>query len=87
MGNFFTFTSASRFPVYEADFGFGKPIWLAMGAQAVGNVVILLSTRSDGMQAFINMKRSELAKLEADTVFQAFVSPTFDAKVLLHSSL
>ncbi|GMP95435.1 hypothetical protein CsSME_00044489 [Camellia sinensis var. sinensis] len=87
MGNFFTFTSASRFPAYEADFGFGKPIWLTMGAQSVGNVVILLPTTSDGMQAFINMKRSELAKLEADTVFQAFVSPTFDAKVLLHSSL
>ncbi|KAL7164830.1 hypothetical protein ACSBR2_040678 [Camellia fascicularis] len=87
MGSFFTFTSASRFPVYEADFGFGKPIWFTMGAQSVGNVVILLPTTSDGMQAFINMKRSELVKLEADKVFQAFVSPSFEAKVLLHSSL
>ncbi|KAL7204107.1 hypothetical protein ACSBR2_017220 [Camellia fascicularis] len=87
IGNFFTFTSVSKYPIYEADFGFGKPIWVTMGAQPVGNVVILMPTRSDDMQALINMKRDELAKLEADKVFQAFVSPTFDAKVLLHSSL
>ncbi|KAI7995564.1 Stemmadenine O-acetyltransferase [Camellia lanceoleosa] len=87
IGTFFTFTSVSRYPIYEADFGFGQPIWVTMGAQPIGNVVILMPTRSDDMQALINMKRDELAKLEADKVFQAFVSPTFDAKFLLHSSL
>lgn len=63
-----------------------------MAAQTVGNVVALMpipvaNVSGEAMQAVMSMRRDELAKLEADKVFQAFLSPTLDDKVLFKSSM
>ncbi|XP_028124709.1 3-ketoacyl-CoA synthase 20-like [Camellia sinensis] len=56
-----------------------------MAAQTVGNVVALMpipvaNVSEEAMQAVMSMRRDELAKLEVDKVFQAFLSPTLDDK-------
>ncbi|KAL0397398.1 UNVERIFIED_CONTAM: Stemmadenine O-acetyltransferase [Sesamum calycinum] len=44
----FLFSSWCRFPTYEVDFGWGKPVWVCTTALLVNHLVILTSTR-DGM--------------------------------------
>lgn len=63
----FSFTSLCGFPLYEADFGWGKPIWVGSASLTFKNLVVFLDTRSgDGIEAWINLKLEDMAKLEAD---------------------
>ncbi|XP_027174673.1 vinorine synthase-like [Coffea eugenioides] len=52
------------FPVYEVDYGWGKPVVVCTSAVPMNNVVILMSTRcGDGIEAWINMLEDEIAML------------------------
>lgn len=76
-----SFTSLCRFPSYEADFGWGKPVWVGSASLTYKNLVVFLDTQSgDGIEAWINMKLEDMAKLEADKEFLSYVSSSFDAK-------
>ncbi|PON64725.1 Transferase [Parasponia andersonii] len=71
------FTSLCRFPLYEADFGCGKPIWVGSAARCYKNLVGYMDDKTGhGIEAYICLKPEEMAKLEADTEFLALVSPT-----------
>ncbi|XP_052188823.1 stemmadenine O-acetyltransferase-like [Diospyros lotus] len=73
----FYFTSTSKFPVYEADFGWGKPAWAGLGSQAFKNLAILMSTKSgDGIEAWVNLEEHDMAKFERDEELLFFASPT-----------
>ncbi|KAI3975855.1 hypothetical protein MKX01_030700 [Papaver californicum] len=68
---FLGFSSWCRFPIYEADFGWGKPTWASIGTIALRNTVFLMDTKSgDGIEAFVNMTKEDMdefkAKLLAD---------------------
>lgn len=72
----FAFTSLCRFPVYEADFGWGKPTWVGSAALSFHNVTALIDTKTgDGIEAYLSLKDEDMAKLEVDREFQAFASP------------
>ncbi|KAL3511402.1 hypothetical protein ACH5RR_030803 [Cinchona calisaya] len=80
-----SFTSLCRFPSYEADFGWGKPVWVGSASLTFKNLVVFLDTPSgDGIEAWINMKLEDLAKLEADKEFLSYVSSTPDGKVSVY---
>ncbi|KAK6140381.1 hypothetical protein DH2020_025876 [Rehmannia glutinosa] len=50
------FSSWCRFPIYEVDFGWGRPVWACTTALLLNNVAILMSTRfGDGIEAWINL--------------------------------
>ncbi|XP_031092490.1 stemmadenine O-acetyltransferase-like isoform X1 [Ipomoea triloba] len=52
---FLEFTSVCRFPIYEVDFGWGKPVWACITTFPYKNLVILMSTKcGDGIEAWIN---------------------------------
>ncbi|BBG93941.1 hypothetical protein Prudu_002100 [Prunus dulcis] len=71
-----SFTSLCRFPLYEADFGWGKPTWVGAPPLTFNNLVVFMDAKSGGgIEAYINMKEEDLAKLEGDNEFLAFVSP------------
>ncbi|XP_057505002.1 stemmadenine O-acetyltransferase-like [Actinidia eriantha] len=81
----FSFTSLSRFRLYEADFGWGKPIWVTMGKPSINwkNTAIFFPTASgDGIEVIFCLEEEDMAQLEADKHFQAFVSPTSTPKPL-----
>ncbi|CAK9137371.1 unnamed protein product [Ilex paraguariensis] len=77
----FSFTSLCRFPLYEADFGWGKPMWVGSASLNFKNLVVFLDTRSgDGIEAWVNLKGEDMAKFEVDKELLSFVSTSPDDK-------
>ncbi|XP_059446884.1 stemmadenine O-acetyltransferase-like [Corylus avellana] len=69
------FTSLCRFPVYEADFGWGKPVWVASARLLYKNLVSFFDTKSgNGIEAWINLDKEDMAKFEVDEELLAYVS-------------
>ncbi|KAG8383265.1 hypothetical protein BUALT_Bualt05G0166400 [Buddleja alternifolia] len=73
----FNFTSLCRFPLYEADFGWGKPVWVGSAGMTYKNLVTFMDTASgDGIEAWVNLKKEDMEKLEADLELQEFLCPS-----------
>lgn len=52
----YNFSSWCRFPVYEVDYGWGRPCWVCTTTLPFKNVVILMSTPcGNGIEAWVNM--------------------------------
>ncbi|XVF30855.1 hypothetical protein REPUB_Repub16aG0093800 [Reevesia pubescens] len=60
----FYFTSWCRFPFYETDFGWGKPIWYEGGLSVNRNAMFLDTSDGEGIEAWITLSKDEMAKLE-----------------------
>ncbi|KAG5516261.1 hypothetical protein RHGRI_037081 [Rhododendron griersonianum] len=63
--------STCNLGMYEADFGWGKPIWVSLGGNMdpmVMNILIyLLDTRSGGgIEAWVNLSAEDMAEFERD---------------------
>ncbi|KAK4423914.1 Stemmadenine O-acetyltransferase [Sesamum alatum] len=71
----FNFTSLCRFPLYEADFGWGKPVWVGSAGLVYKNLVTFMDTTTgDGIEAWINLRKEDMEKFEADLELQQFLS-------------
>ncbi|PON39722.1 Transferase [Parasponia andersonii] len=69
------FTSLCRFPLYEADFGWGEPAWVSSASMSFTNLVAFMDTKTgNGIEAYIALKEEDMAKLEADEEFLKAVS-------------
>ncbi|KAL2543328.1 HXXXD-type acyl-transferase family protein [Abeliophyllum distichum] len=54
----FLFTSLCRFPIYEVDFGWGRPIWVASANFGMKNKVAFFDSQSgNGIEAWITLKK------------------------------
>ncbi|RDX58204.1 Vinorine synthase, partial [Mucuna pruriens] len=63
----FTFTSLCRLPVYDADFGWGKPIWACPPAWKIKNVVVFTDTKlGGGIEAHISMMEADMVRFQND---------------------
>ncbi|KAL6985905.1 hypothetical protein U1Q18_019279 [Sarracenia purpurea var. burkii] len=74
--DYYGFTSWSRFGMYDADFGWGKPVWISshriMGPVFM-NLVHMVETREgDGIEAWITLDESEMNILVDDQDFLEF---------------
>lgn len=69
------FTSLCRFPVYEADFAWGKTVWIGSAKLFNKNIVTFLDTKSgNGIEAWINLEEEEMAKFEVDRELLLYIS-------------
>lgn len=73
------FSSWCNFGFYEADFGWGKPVWLSSvdssGSVVFMNLVILVETRlGDGIEAWVSLDEHDMALLECQPEFLDFVT-------------
>ncbi|XP_047339102.1 stemmadenine O-acetyltransferase-like [Impatiens glandulifera] len=60
--NIFRFSSWCRFPVYNVDFGMGKPVWASIGRFNNKNCAILLDSKcGDGIEAWVTMNEQDMA--------------------------
>ncbi|KAK9113518.1 hypothetical protein Syun_020315 [Stephania yunnanensis] len=65
-----------RFPFYEADFGWGKPAWVAVLNGSFKNVVMYLDTKSGGgIDAWITMTEEDMAQFESMPELLEFATP------------
>ncbi|GMP47120.1 hypothetical protein CsSME_00015027 [Camellia sinensis var. sinensis] len=54
-------------PLYEADFGWGKPTWATAGHTEVPNVVVLSPTRDgEGIEAWVKLIEEDIAFFECN---------------------
>ncbi|TYJ40927.1 hypothetical protein E1A91_A04G175400v1 [Gossypium mustelinum] len=70
----FNVTSLCNFPVYEADFGWGKPVWVGSAGLTFKNLVVFMDPiNGDGIEAWISLKEEEMGTFENDEIMRAFV--------------
>lgn len=71
------FTSLCRFPLYEADFGWAKPIWVGSPSLTFKNLVVFMDTASgDGVEALVHLKEEDMAKFQEDEELLQYIVPT-----------
>ncbi|KAL5578200.1 hypothetical protein UlMin_019899 [Ulmus minor] len=76
-GDIDTFMSTSwcRFPYYEVNFGWGKPIWVCMATVPAKNLVFLIDTKDgDGIEAWLALSAEEMTFFERNQELLAFAS-------------
>uniref|UniRef100_A0A0R0IJQ5 Uncharacterized protein n=1 Tax=Glycine max TaxID=3847 RepID=A0A0R0IJQ5_SOYBN len=71
----FCCASWCRFPMYEADFGWGKPVWFTTSKCPVKNSIVLMDTRDGGgIEAIVNMEEQDMARFERDVELLKYAS-------------
>ncbi|ESQ34047.1 hypothetical protein EUTSA_v10007649mg [Eutrema salsugineum] len=70
-----TLTSLCKFPVYDADFGWGKPLWFASTSMIDENQGAFIDTKEgDGIEALINLDQNHMSRFESDGELLRYVS-------------
>ncbi|XP_065864836.1 stemmadenine O-acetyltransferase-like [Euphorbia lathyris] len=65
--DFFMCSAWCRFGLYDADFGWRKPVWLSIVSTNIRNVCILLDTKDgEGFEAWITLSEEEMFWFESD---------------------
>ena len=78
----FTFTSLCRFPLYEGDFGWGKPVWVGSTSLLFKNLVVYMDNGiGREIETWVNLKEVDMDKFQEDKEFLSFVSRILDAKL------
>lgn len=58
-------TDWTKFPFYEADFGFGRPAWASVADVSIKNHVIMMSTKEgQGVEAWVQLEEADMALFE-----------------------
>ncbi|KAK7846629.1 acylsugar acyltransferase 3 [Quercus suber] len=64
-----------NFPLYEADFGWGKPIWVTVARCAINGAILLMDARSgNGVEVFVTLEEQDMAVFERDAELLEFAS-------------
>ncbi|XP_057747543.1 acyltransferase Pun1-like [Arachis stenosperma] len=73
-----TLSSWCRFSTYEADFGWGKPVWIASISNFKNGVVFMDARDGKGMEVLVNMEEQHMARFECnqDLLQYASVEPS-----------
>ncbi|XP_038685014.1 stemmadenine O-acetyltransferase-like [Tripterygium wilfordii] len=71
----YTFSSWCRMPVYEANFGWGKPTWISFYNLKVPNAAGFMDTREgDGIEVWVSLREDEMAIFQHDEELLSFAS-------------
>ncbi|WOG85184.1 hypothetical protein DCAR_0104372 [Daucus carota subsp. sativus] len=69
------FSDWSKFPLYEADFGWGKPVWVSSANIPLRNNVYLFSEKFGGsIEAWVNLHIDDMPKFEQDPNIMEFTT-------------
>ncbi|KAI3860114.1 hypothetical protein MKW92_043316 [Papaver armeniacum] len=64
-----------RFPIYEADFGWGKPSWASLSKNSFTKIVSCLWIQAqDGIEAWVCLKEEDMVEFERHKELLAFAS-------------
>ncbi|MCD9645304.1 hypothetical protein HAX54_034140 [Datura stramonium] len=62
----YAFTSWCGMPFYDADFGWGKPVWFSTMEFEDKNFIILMDSKDGGVEAWICLEAKHMEKFEQD---------------------
>ncbi|KAK9097359.1 hypothetical protein Sjap_022856 [Stephania japonica] len=69
-----------RLPFYEADFGWGKPLWFGYLIGAFKNIITLLDTKcGEGVDVWVWMTEEDMARFESMPELLEFATPLHNA--------
>ncbi|KAK0573044.1 hypothetical protein LWI29_002221 [Acer saccharum] len=73
---FYICTSWCNFPLYDIDFGWGRPVWVTMGSGNMKNVIELMDTnKGDGsIEAWVVLSEQDMYLFERDPELLAYAS-------------
>lgn len=61
--------------MYDADFGWGKPLWVSSAKMSYKNLVAFIDTKKgDGIEAWINLDQNDMSRFETDEELLRYVS-------------
>ncbi|PRQ45232.1 putative alcohol O-acetyltransferase [Rosa chinensis] len=80
-------TSLCKLPVYEIDFGWGKPTWVTSQSNQKNIFVLIDTKRGDGIEAWVTLDEEEMAIFESDEELLSFTSLNPSASVNRHSRM
>ncbi|CAN6553868.1 unnamed protein product [Malus baccata var. baccata] len=71
----YNFTSLCRYPLYDNDFGWGRPTWVGLPALTFKNLIVFLDTKEaggggSGIEAYVSLEKQVMAKFETDVFLQ-----------------
>ncbi|XP_062104489.1 stemmadenine O-acetyltransferase-like [Humulus lupulus] len=70
-----SFSSLCRFPLYDADFGYGKPIWVSSADRCFSNIFVFMDNKTgDEIETYACFSPEEMAKFEVDKEFLSLLS-------------
>ncbi|KAF5730808.1 vinorine synthase-like [Tripterygium wilfordii] len=73
--HYFCVTTSCGMPIYEADFRWGKPIWINVFNLLMSNLVILNDTREgNGIEAIMYLTEEEMGVFERNQALLAFAT-------------
>ncbi|CAI9264072.1 unnamed protein product [Lactuca saligna] len=73
----FTFSSWCGFPLYEIDFGWGKPRWISVTNTPFKNGIMMMDTKEgNGIEVWANLEEEVMAIFEQDDELLAYCSPS-----------
>ncbi|KAI5352109.1 hypothetical protein L3X38_005000 [Prunus dulcis] len=76
-GTLLSFSSYCRFPLYDNDFGWGRPTWVGSPSLTYKNVVLFMDTKEGGgIEAYVSLEEEVMAKFECDSELLSYVAPT-----------
>ncbi|GKC98934.1 acylsugar acyltransferase 3-like protein [Tanacetum coccineum] len=69
------FSSICRFPFYQIDFGWGKPLQVMVQTTAVDKIFIVLmdSPFEDGIEAIVHLEKEDMTIFQKDKELLAYV--------------
>nr|XP_043625976.1 pelargonidin 3-O-(6-caffeoylglucoside) 5-O-(6-O-malonylglucoside) 4'''-malonyltransferase-like [Erigeron canadensis] len=73
---FCMFTSWCRFPIYEADFGWGKPDWARALERSLELVTLMDDKHGDAIEAWVSLNEKDMYVFEQDRDILAFTTST-----------
>ncbi|KAL5550919.1 hypothetical protein UlMin_001095 [Ulmus minor] len=67
-------SSWCKFPLFDTDFGWGKPVWMTSVNKLVSNTVVLKDTSSGGVDVLLTLNEEEMEILEKDPELLKYAS-------------
>ncbi|GMN62089.1 hypothetical protein TIFTF001_031160 [Ficus carica] len=67
-------SSRCKFPLYEVDFGWGKPTWITNPRYAMNAITLMGTKKGDGIKAWVTVEKQEMAVFKSNEELLDFAS-------------
>lgn len=73
--DFYNCSSWCNLPLYESDFGWGRPVWVGLVELEFKNSIMLVESRDrEGIEVWLTLRESDMAELDHDQELLEFTS-------------